>query len=207
MKILNRVYPRTKQIAKIRPQTQTITLECPPVGVVIFAQTRRAKRLSISIRPFRPVRVAFPPRISLRKAKTYLQKNMAWVQKNLIYAKQVEAEHATTVTPKPQISRTASQERLLIRLEELARQYGFTYNRVSVRNQKTRWGSCSSKNNISLNVNLVKLQPELMDYVLLHELLHTRIKNHSKTFWAELDKYVAEAKSMDKRLKKHHLGL
>jgi len=80
--------------------------------------------------------------------------------------------------------------------------------KYSIRNQKTRWGSCSNLNNINLNINLVSLTQDLMDYVILHELLHTKIKNHSKKFWAQLDKYVGgKAKYLDKRLKKHRLGL
>ncbi|MBN1816310.1 MAG: M48 family metallopeptidase [Sedimentisphaerales bacterium] len=207
MKILNHVYPRAKKTTKISSKPQTVTLDYPPVGAVIFAPSRRAKRLSISIRPFRPVRVAFPPRISFRKATEYLQKHIVWVQKNLAYARQVEAEHVSTVNHQPKVPATVARQRLVLRLEELARQHGFLYNRVFVRNQKTRWGSCSAQNNISLNVNLVKLRPDLTDYVLLHELLHTRIKNHSKAFWAELDRYVGHARAMDKQLKQHRLGL
>jgi predicted metal-dependent hydrolase len=76
-----------------------------------------------------------------------------------------------------------------------------------VKNQKTRWGSCSEKNNINLNVNLVLLPDELIDYAILHELVHTRVKNHSKRFWAELDKLVGDAKKNDKKLKNHRLHL
>ena len=88
----------------------------------------------------------------------------------------------------------------------LAEQNGFTVNKVSIRNQKTRWGSCSSLNNINLNIKLVKLPEELVDYVLFHELVHTKIKNHSKAFWSELDYYVGDAKKLDKKLKKIKLG-
>ena len=61
--------------------------------------------------------------------------------------------------------------------------------------------------NINLNINLARLAEELMDYVILHELVHLKIKNHSKEFWSELDKYVGSAKELDKKLKKHRLGL
>jgi hypothetical protein len=72
-----------------------------------------------------------------------------------------------------------------------------------VKNQKTRWGSCSEKNNINLNANLVLLPDELIDYAILHELVHTRVKKHSKRFWDELDKLVGNAKKLDQKLKKH----
>ena len=74
------------------------------------------------------------------------------------------------------------------RLAELAARYGFQYGKVGIRNNKRNWGSCSGRNNISLNLQLMKLPDYLIDYVLLHELVHTKIKNHSPLFWQKLDK-------------------
>lgn len=76
-----------------------------------------------------------------------------------------------------------------------------------MREQRTRWGSCSGKNNISLNVKLVLLPEELIDYVILHELVHTRIHNHGKKFWDELDIYTGNAKAVAKRLKMSDLRI
>jgi hypothetical protein len=96
---------------------------------------------------------------------------------------------------------------LVERLEELSAQHGFCYNKVSIRNQRTRWGSCSAKNDISLNMKLLKLPQELIDYVILHELVHTRIKNHTKAFWRELDRIVGNAKALDARLNQYRMAL
>ena len=93
------------------------------------------------------------------------------------------------------------------RLNRLAKEHGFTFNRVSIRSQKTRWGSCSRNNNISLNIKLVLLSEAMVDYVILHELVHTRIYNHSKEFWLELDKYVGNSKATASRLRRYGLGL
>ena len=93
------------------------------------------------------------------------------------------------------------------RLKYLAEKHGYTYNRVFIGNQKTRWGSCSSKNNISLNMKLVLLPDELMDYVILHELVHTHRKDHGKAFWAEMDKLVVDGKKMTSRLRKYRISL
>ena len=92
---------------------------------------------------------------------------------------------------------------LISRLNHLAQKHGFSFNRVFIRNQKTLWGSCSYSNNINLNIKLLRLKSELVDYVILHELVHTKIKNHSKEYWAELDKYTGNAKALDKELKKY----
>ncbi|MFC2051983.1 M48 family metallopeptidase [Chloroflexota bacterium] len=83
----------------------------------------------------------------------------------------------------------------------------FTFNRVFIRSQKTRWGSCSKNNNISLNVKLVLLPEDLVDYVILHELVHTRIHNHSKSFWEELDRHTGNSKAFASRLRKYGYSL
>jgi len=186
--------------------TATANITIDNVGEVVLAQSKRAKQISITIKPFKPVRVAFPPRISFKKAKAYLDKHLEWVKKNTAYVRKVESQHNQTLNDQ-NIPGENSRQYLVDRLDEMARIHGFSYNRVFIRNQKTRWGSCSEKNNINLNINLLKLKPELMDYVIIHELLHTRIKNHSRAYWTELDKYVGNAKQLDKQLKKHHLGL
>ena len=87
------------------------------------------------------------------------------------------------------------------RLEFLANKYGFKYGSVALRNQKTRFGSCSFQNNINLNINLMKYDFDCIDYVLIHELVHTKIKNHSEKFWLEVEKYCPDYKILRKRLK------
>lgn len=104
------------------------------------------------------------------------------------------------------VDRVKARKHLVERLDELCKRNGFKYHRVFVKNQKTRWGSCSAKNNINLNVNLVRLPDELIDYVILHELVHTRIKDHSHLFWEELGKFLKDPKSLDKKLRQYTLG-
>lgn len=86
-------------------------------------------------------------------------------------------------------------------LQGLAMKYNFTYNKVTVRNNKTRWGSCSRDNNINLNIHLIRLPAHLCEYVVLHELCHTLHKHHQKAFWQLLDKVTGgKAKVLDKEL-------
>tara|TARA_R110001583_G_scaffold43208_2_gene137451 strand:+ start:8567 stop:9286 length:720 start_codon:yes stop_codon:yes gene_type:complete len=87
------------------------------------------------------------------------------------------------------------------RLEELAQRCGFKYNKVTIRNASTRWGSCSGENNISLNLHLMRLPEHLIDMVLLHELCHTIEKNHSKSFWNLLDKVCDNVPAKKKEMK------
>ena len=83
--------------------------------------------------------------------------------------------------------REEAKEYLPFRTKELAAQHGLSFQRVTVKNITSRWGSCSSKNNINLNIHLVRLPDYLSDYVIFHELAHTIHKNHQKKFWEYLD--------------------
>lgn len=86
------------------------------------------------------------------------------------------------------------------RLKELALQHGFTYQGVSIKNTKTRWGSCSFSNNINLNLHLMRVPEHLIDYVLLHELVHTVVKNHGEKFWLLLEHCYPNSRKADKEM-------
>jgi hypothetical protein len=86
-------------------------------------------------------------------------------------------------------------------LEQLAEQHGFHYQRLSIRSQKTRWGSCSSKKNINLNAKLLFLPKEIVEYVMIHELCHTIEMNHSQRFWSLVEDCDPDYKNNRKRLK------
>lgn len=89
------------------------------------------------------------------------------------------------------------------KVEMFASKFGFKYNKLFFKNAKTRWGSCSGLNNINLNIHLMRLPDELIDYVILHELAHTVHKNHSKIFWMKLEDICPNSKKFDKELKKY----
>ena len=86
-----------------------------------------------------------------------------------------------------EIYRFEAKNILPARLSKLAEQFGFSFNKVTIRNNKRNWGSCSSRNNKSLNLQMMKMPDNLIDYILLHELVHTEIKNHSPKFWEKLN--------------------
>ncbi len=97
--------------------------------------------------------------------------------------------------------KTEAQDYLPRRLDQLATSHNFSYRNVSIKKMKSRWGSCTSRKDISLNVFLMQLDETLIDYVLLHELLHTKIQAHGKRFWSELDNYVPELAEVRKQMR------
>ncbi|MBW1894808.1 MAG: M48 family metallopeptidase [Deltaproteobacteria bacterium] len=174
---------------------------------ILLERSDRAKHISISIKPFYGVRVAVPCRVSFKKAEKVARSKIGWIEKHLRKMKQTEKNHRELTENSKPIDKKEAGMQLVQRLNELSKKHGFAYNKVFIKNQKTRWGSCSEKNNINLNYNLARLPDELIDYTLLHELVHTRVKDHSKRFWDQLDRITKDAKKLDRRLRDHSLLL
>jgi predicted metal-dependent hydrolase len=133
-------------------------IEIDGIGQILFERSNRAKNINISVKPFRGVRVAVPNRVSFVKALKFAQSKRNWMRKHLDKMKQVEKEHEKFLKNSTVIDRAEARKKLVSRLNELSEKYGFRYNKVFMRNQRTRWGSCSSKNNINLNVKLIRLE-------------------------------------------------
>lgn len=101
--------------------------------------------------------------------------------------------------------RTKAKEIITPRVYKLSQEKGLPFAKLTFKKMKTRWGSCSHVNNINLNIYAVKLAPELIDYLIIHELAHTRVKNHSKDFWNEVARHLPGWKELDRRLRKTRL--
>jgi predicted metal-dependent hydrolase len=95
---------------------------------------------------------------------------------------------------------TAARERLEPRVAALAASSGVKYSRVSIRRQRSRWGSCSARGTISLNCCLLFQRPEVVDYLILHELTHVTHMNHSARFWQAVEKHCAAWRELDREL-------
>lgn len=177
------------------------------LGIVLFERSAKARRVVITVRPFKGIRVAVPRGVSFDKADRFVRTKAGWALRHLERMKEVERAQMEFAELCEPMDRKRARALLGKRLEHLSQEHGLAYNRLSIRCQRTRWGSCSAKGNISLNAKLAALPAELMDYVIVHELVHTRIMNHSRAFWAELERRVPGARAMDARLKKYRLAV
>lgn len=169
--------------------SSTIIIQNIPI---LFERSKRARKISISIKPFRGVRVAVPLSVSFSQAEGAVSQKISWIRHHSAKMKTLEATINRNSLKSIEIDRPFAQKKLITRLQELADRHGYQFNKVCIRNQKTRWGSCSAQNNISLNMKLTLLPDHLIDFVLLHELVHTRIKNHGEHFWAELSRLIGD---------------
>jgi predicted metal-dependent hydrolase len=177
-------------------------IQIPPIGCVNFFQSPSAKHLRITIKQDNTITVTVPRRGNLDEAREFLLSKISWIQNHL---RKMDQYANLRVTPGFNTDLEKAQTELFNRLNYFCEKYNFSYNRAVFRCQKTKWGSCSGKNNINLNINLVTLPEELQDYVLLHELVHTKHKNHGREFWAELDRLTGDAKKLRKEMRKYRL--
>jgi predicted metal-dependent hydrolase len=99
--------------------------------------------------------------------------------------------------------RNEAKKYLERRVQDLSVRYGFHYNRLFIRSQKTRWGSCSKRKNLSFNWKLIKSPLFVIDYLILHELVHTEFMNHSKQYWQKVHSLCPEYKTASQWLKDH----
>ena len=173
-------------------------MEIESLGPVLFAYSPRAKRISISIKDTKEIRVAVPLNAPLKSALKFVKLKENWIKRHLLKLNSESKIYLSKELKNKEESSTFIKNRLY----ELSQKYGLHFKKVTIRNQKTRWGSCSQKNNINLNINLIQIPQDLMDYVIVHELVHTVVKNHSYKFWNLLDQYIPNSRHVDKELKK-----
>jgi predicted metal-dependent hydrolase len=149
-----------------------------------FVRHPRARRYIVCVRRDGSVRVTIPRGGSTREARAFAVDQRGWIERQRL---RMEAERAVT-PPKadPGVERTdrarAARE-LPARLLDLATAYGLAVSRISVRNQRWRWGSCSRDGHICLNWRLVRMPAWVRDYVMIHELMHLKRLDHSPKFW------------------------
>jgi len=128
--------------------------------------------------------VTAPKWTSIRYIETFLLEKSSWLQK-VLQGADIKEKIKSEEEAKRQYQIYKQQAYLFIceKLELYNHLYNFSYNKVSIRNQRSRWGSCSSKGNLSFNYKILFLPDELADYLVVHELCHLQEMNHSKKFW------------------------
>lgn len=169
------------------------SVQHPRLGEIVLAQTRRSKRITVTVRATGMVRLSFPLRVSERRALAFLESKVAWVEQTRERLARKRAALPPELPPaeaKARIEelRRAAKADLPPRIERIARETGLQYAKLGIRASRTKWGSCSGRNHISLSVFLVTLPEHLRDFVILHELCHTVHHNHSPHFHALVDR-------------------
>ena len=184
----------------------------PGIGAVAFVRSRRARKFTLSVRPGRGVRMTYPWYSAFRDAEAFIMGNTEWLKEKISLARKHEESMGVTdcpvkVTELRETLRERARDYLPGRTAELATRHGFSYRRVTIRSSRTRWGSCSAVNNINLSLYLMQLPSHLIDYVILHELVHTVHKNHGPSFWQLLDQVTGKARLLAAEVRSHRIRL
>ena len=154
----------------------------PEVGDVLFVKKKGLRRMSLRVHPVKGVSVSVPYMVPYAVAMAFFRLKREWVIQTAARQKEKYANVPKAVPADIENMRRQAKAELPARLAELAARYAFTYNKVTIKHNATNWGSCSSRNNINLNLNIVRLPAILRDYILLHELCHLRHHDHGQAF-------------------------
>lgn len=156
------------------------------------------KSIALEIRPDLQILVRAPYRMTNREIERFISDKSDWLEKHLAeaYRRREELESAPKepALTREEIQALAEEAMKVIpeRVRYFAPVVGVDYSRITIRNQRTRWGSCSGKGNLNFNCLLMKTPPQVIDYVVVHELCHRKEMNHSPRFWAEVERVLPE---------------
>ncbi len=169
-------------------------------------KSRRARHVRFSVHPDGAVIVTLPWYLPSRMAERFVHEHQTWLSSKLV-------KHTHRKNQQPIVKHTPSEIRTYTkaardlaaeRIAHVNQHYQLPFGRIAIRNQRTRWGSCSKKKNINFNYRIALLPQELSDYIIVHELCHTKEFNHSTKFWALVAEIVPEYKTLRKRLREQY---
>lgn len=164
------------------------------------------KTVAIQVNADLTVTVRVPRYTSRKDIERIIREKEPWIQRHIEQIKtkqEVYEAMETSYLTDEEIRELADKARKYIpeRVAYFAGRMGVSYGRITIRNQKTRWGSCSSKGNLNFNCLLMLTPAKIIDYVVVHELCHRKEMNHSKAFWSEVEKVIPDYRESVRWLK------
>ena len=173
-----------------------------PALRIHFVRVRHARRYVLRVRPDGDLRVTIPRGGSQREALRFADRHLDWArrQRSKILASRRPAHVEKAL-------REQAARELRPQLLALAVEHGLSVRRVTIRNQRSRWGSCSPRGDIALNYRLLLMPPEVREYILIHELMHLRQPNHSIRFWRLVEAACPRFRDAERWLRKNGASL
>ncbi|MDP2685014.1 MAG: M48 family metallopeptidase [bacterium] len=171
-------------------------------------QSRRARRMRLAVYCDGSVVVTQPYNLQESIVEKFLRDKSSWLLKKINIFAQLPKREITHYSKADYLKYKDSAYGLVIdRLTYYNRLYKLSFNSVNIRNQKTRWGSCSHKGNLNFNYKILFLDQPTRDYIIVHELCHLKEFNHSKKFWSLVEKIFPDWRAIKKELRKNPLSL
>lgn len=165
----------------------------------------RRKTLALQIDREGKVLVRAPLRYPASEIVKFVERHEAWIEKRLVNIKNYQGFLPAHSIEEEQNYRERARQVLTGKTAYYAERMGVTYGRISIRGQKTRWGSCSSKGNLNYNWKLMLCPERIQDYVVVHELAHRKEMNHSKAFYRIVEEIIPDYRECVRWLKEHAL--
>lgn len=175
--------------------------------IYTLKKSSRARRMRLAVQLGGEVVVTAPKNIRERIVENFIKEKADWVLNKIKYFSQFNNNAKIPRFSKSHYLKNKDDVRKLInkRAVYFSNIHGFKYNRISVRNQKTRWGSCSKKGNLNFNYKIFFLPEKTRDYIIVHELCHLKEFNHSQKFWSLVGEIIPDYYKIRKELKKQGL--
>jgi predicted metal-dependent hydrolase len=167
-------------------------------------QRRQSSGLSNGMPVGKTRSLLFIPSSEVTGVKTSVRANEVAITYNLHYSLDDDAVQNAAERACYRALKAEATKLLTPRLNDLAGQHGFMYKSLNIKRMKTRWGSCDQSKNIVLNLFLMQLPWEYIDYVILHELTHTRALHHGPNFWKEFDSVLPGARKLRRQMRDYH---
>jgi predicted metal-dependent hydrolase len=166
-------------------------------------ESSRARCLRITIHPGGELSATLPRGMRIEKLENFIHQKADWILRKINLAKKRKPSFLLPKSSRREYLSCKKQALQIakIKIEELNKFYNFQYSRISIRNQKTRWGSCSRKGNLNFNYRIIHLPEEHLDYIIVHELCHLEQFNHSKNFWLLVEKAIPRYKTLRKEIR------
>lgn len=163
----------------------------------------RARRMIITVYPDKGVVVTVPRKVSRFFIDRAVRKKSSWILKTIAKLHTHTTLRFPAVGDKKSFRHYREFARVLAhdRIRELNAGYNFSFNRISIRNQKSRWGSCSKQGNLNFNYRIVLLPAHLVDYIMVHELCHLQELNHSPRFWDLVSRTIPHHRACRRELR------
>lgn len=168
----------------------------------LIKKSDRAKRLRVAVYADAQVVITVPRGVNKELVEKFITQKSTWIDEKVAYFSQFKNKQITKTSEAD--FQKYKEDALALATERVAhfnQSYGFPYNQINIKNQKTRWGSCSAKGNLNFNYKIIFLPEAVRDYIVVHELCHLKEFNHSRKFWNLISETIPELSEIKNSLR------
>ncbi|MFA6159696.1 MAG: M48 family metallopeptidase [Parcubacteria group bacterium] len=169
-------------------------------------KSKRAKRMRLAVFCDGTVVVTTPLGVEKTIIEKFITDKAQWVADKINFFKSVDSKAIRTFSEDDYLKYKDEAFSLVkVRIKYFNKKYGFAFNKINIKNQKTRWGSCTKSKNLNLNYKIIFLPKKHQDYIIVHEMCHLKEFNHSRKFWVLVGKFLPNYLEIKNELRNHEL--